>query len=91
MNIDKYLEKVTSRLSFNYFAFQATTLFWVFVASFIATFQFNWLFGRDIETLAIFFFPCLLIQIVVVLIVTFLEFIFFSIKKNCLKNYLVNL
>ena len=82
MNVDKYLEKVTNRLSFNYFAFQATTLFLVFVTSFIATFQFAWVFGRDIETLAIFFFPCLLIQIVVVLIVTFFEFIFFSVRKK---------
>lgn len=82
MNVDKYLEKVTNRLSFNYFAFQATTLFCVFVASFIATFQFALLPGRDLKTLAIFFFPCLLIQIVVVLIVTFFEFIFFSVRKK---------
>ena len=82
MIVDKYLEKVTSRPSFNYFAFQAATLFLTFISGYIATFQFDWLFGRDKETLEILFFPCFLIQIVVVLVVTFLEFIFFSIRKN---------
>ena len=80
MNIDKYLEKVTNRLSFNYFAFQATTLFCVFVASYIAIFQFVGNFY--IEDLFFCFRAFLLTQIIVVLVVTFLEFIFFSVRKK---------
>ena len=82
MNVDKYLEKVTSRLSFNYFAFQATTLFVTFIASYIATFQYAWFFHKDIEALDLQFRSFLLLLILVVLAVTFLEFIFFSIRKK---------
>ena len=80
MKVDKYLEKVTNRLSFNYFAFQATTLFCVFVASYIAIFQFVGNFY--IEDLFFCFRAFLLTQIIVVLVVTFLEFIFFSVRKK---------
>ena len=82
MNVDKYLEKVTSRLSFNYFAFQATTLFVTFVTSYIATFQYAWFFHKDVEALDLLFHACILLLIPVVLAVTFLEFIFFSVRKK---------
>ena len=82
MNIDKYLENVTSRPSFNYFAFQAATLFLVFVSSYIATFQYSWIFHKDVEALDLQFRSFLLLLLPVVLVVTFLEFIFFSIRKN---------
>ena len=80
MNVDKYLEKVTSRPSFNYFAFQATTLFVTFVASYIAIFQFVGIFNT--EDLNFCFRAFSLVQIIIVLAVTFLEFIFFSIRKK---------
>ena len=82
MNIDKYLEKVTSRLSFNYFAFQATTLFVTFLASYIATFQYAWFFHKDVEALDLLFNTRILFLISVVLAVTFFEFIFFFYQKK---------
>ena len=83
MKVDKYLEKVTNRLSFNYFAFQATTLFCVFAASYIATYQFVWFLHKDVEALDLLFHACILLLLIPsVLAVTFFEFIFFSVRKK---------
>ena len=83
MIVDKYLEKVTNRLSFNYFAFQATTLFGALMLSYIATFQYAWFLHKDVEALDLLFHACILLLLIPgVLAVTFFEFIFFSVRKK---------
>ncbi len=81
MNIDKYLGIVTNRLSFNYIAFQAVTLFCVIFAAVFALLPFGLFFNKDDGVFFLFILevPCLVLAF---LLVTFIEFIYFFFKKQ---------
>lgn len=81
MNIDKFLGIVTNRLSFNYIAFQAVTLFCVIFAAVFALLPFGLFFNKDDGVFFLFILevPCL---VLVFLLVTFIEFIYFFCKKQ---------
>ena len=81
MNIDKFLGIVTNRLSFNYIAFQAVTLFCVIFAAVFALLPFGLFFNKDDGVFFLFILevPCLVLAF---LLVTFIEFIYFFFKKQ---------
>ena len=82
MNIDKYLGIVTNRLSFNYIAFQAVTLFCVIFAATLGTSQFLLLSKHDVVSLLYAFSIITSFYLVIFLLVTCVEFIYFFCKKQ---------
>ena len=82
MNIDKFLGIVTNRLSFNYIAFQAVTLFCVIFAAVLAVVPFA-LFSNKYGGLLFFLFILISLSYVIIFsLVTFIEFIYFFCKKQ---------
>ena len=82
MNIDKFLGIVTNRLSFNYIAFQAVNLFFVVVAAALGTAQFSLLPKHDVVSLLYAFSIITSFYLVIFLLVTCVEFIYFFCKKQ---------
>ena len=82
MNVDKYLGIITNRLSFNYIAFQAVTLFLIFVAVLAGTAQFALFPIRDKDLLLSVFGVAIFCFFIIFLFITFLEFIYFFRKKQ---------
>ena len=82
MNIDKFLGIVTNRLSFNYIAFQAVNLFFVVVAAALGTAQFSLLPKHDVVSLLYAFSIITSFYLVIFLLVTCVEFIYFFFKKQ---------
>ncbi len=82
MNVDKYLGIITNRLSFNYIAFQAVTLFLIFVAVLAGTAQFALFPIPDKDLLPSVFGVAIFCFFIIFLFITFLEFIYFFRKKQ---------
>ncbi len=82
MNVDKYLGIITNRLSFNYIAFQAVTLFLIFVAVLAGTAQFALFPNQDKDLLPSVFGVAIFCFFIIFLFITFLEFIYFFRKKQ---------